>query len=250
MQGIRLVALLAALLAWCPPRASAQLADPPRSPSAEDISSARDAFLRGMEFAGDRRFEEARREFVHSYSLSGSPVALFNLASTLASLERHREAVVAFERLLVAPALDATIRSQAEPMLAHSATQVARVRLHGEVGAARLRVDRGPPRPFERSPEVVVLDPGPHALEASRDGAESWTWRGALAPGEALDLAVELLTVDVTAPRVVEPGGIDPYAALGVSVAIGVGLAVIVGAIIADAEAQLSPRTGLVFELP
>lgn len=249
MQGIRLFAVLAALLATGPSGVSAQLPVPPPSPSREDISQARAAFVRGMEFARERRFEAARREFVHSYSLSGSPVALFNLASTLASLEEHRDAVAAFERLLAAPALDSTIRSQAEPMMTLAAVHVARVRLLGELEGATLRVDGGPPRRLARVPEVVVLDPGVHELLAERAGAADWTWRGSLAAGDALDLAVELLG-DETAREGPDPGGIEPYAALGIAIAVGAVLAALVGALVIDAEAQLAPRTGLVFELP
>lgn len=251
MQGIRVVALLAALLVAGPGRASAQLPEPAPSPSEHDISQARDAFVRGMGFANEGRFEAARREFVHSYSLSGSPVALFNLASTLTSLEQHRATVEAYERLLADPSLDPTIRSQAEGLLRQAAALVARIRLHGELGGAILSVDGGPARPLAQSPEVVLLDPGSHRLTARREGSDDWTWAGALSPGEALDLAVELFAPAEPAEVTPEPQeGLDPYLALALAIAAGAVVAALVGGLVADAEAQLSPRTGLVFELP
>lgn len=246
MHRIWLVALIAALLAAGPTTAFAQLPDPPRGPSEDDVSQAREAFVRGMELAGERRFAQARREFVHSYSLSGSPVALFNLASTLQSLELPRDAAVAFERLLADPGLDATIRGRAEPMLAEVALAVARVRLHGELAGATLRLDGGPPRLLLRSPTVVVVDPGAHRLDAERAGAEPWHWDGRLSRGAALDLAVEL-----AAARAPEPGGgVDPGVVVGIGVAAGVLIGVLVGSLVLDAEAQLAPRTPWVIVLP
>ena len=251
MQAFRTISLGAVWLLLGPTVVCAQLPDAPASPSQEDVLQARDAFVRGMEFAGEQRFEDARREFVHSYALSGSPVALFNLASTLRSLEAHREAGQAFERLLANPDLDATIRSQAEPMYVDVVVQIARIRLHGDLDGATLRVDRGAPRSIAGSSTTVVVDPGQHDLRADRAGAEPWSWSGVLDAGDSLDLLVELAVSEAGEPTT--PGtevDVTPVIAVGVSVGLAVAVIAIIVGVVVDSEAQLGPRTPLVLELP
>lgn len=250
MPAIRTIApLLVALLA-APAAARAQLPDPPPAAPEDDVLRAREAFLRGMEFAGERRFEDARREFVHSYALSGSPVALFNLASTLRSLGRHREASEAFERLLADRGLEPSVRAQAEPMHAEVVQHVARLRLRGELDGATLRVDREPARPLRGDAVTVFVDPGAHDLGADRAGAAPWRWSGTLEAGTARELLVDFEAV--AAAGASTAGSPDPAALAAIGAAVGIALAiagVIVGVVL-DAEAQLDPRTTLVLELP
>lgn len=250
MQAIRTLALLVAGLLGAPAAVCAQLPDPPARPPEADVLAAREAFLRGMEFAGERRFEDARREFVHSYALSGSPVALFNLASTLQSLGRHREAGEAFERLLAIRDLPGPMRAQAQPMYAEVVTRVARLRLHGELDGATLRVDREPARPLEGDAVTVVLDPGAHELTAERH-EEAWRWSGTLEAGAMRDLLVNLTAAEDPGERPAG-GGVDDavWIGIGAGAAALVVVAAIVVGVVLDAEAQLDPRTPLVLELP
>ena len=225
--------------------ARAQLPDPPVEPAQSEVLDARAAFVRGTEFAQQERFEDARREFMHSYALSGSPVALFNLASTLRSLGHHHDAAEALVRLLANPHLDAQIRRRAEPMYALEVQRVGRLRLHDAPGGATLRLDGGVPRALHGPLETIVVRPGTHSLRADLAEHHAWTWSGGVGAGEALDLVVELTR---EAP---EPAEDDPVAAIAVVASL---VAVAIGAIVTyavlDAEAQLVPRTGVVIELP
>jgi len=254
MRALGTIALLVLGSLAISASARAQLPSPPDAPSAEDVAEGREAFIRGMEFARERRFAAARREFVHSYALSGSPVALFNLASTLRSLEEHVTATQAFARLLATPQLDPRIRSQAEPMYREVAGHVGRLILHGALDGATLRVDAGPARPLSGDREAVAVAPGRHELRADRAGAEPWTWRGDVEAGAALDLLVELRAADAQPPA--NDGSTDDAAdplplALGLTGgALAVIAAIVIGVVVADSESQLGPRTTLVLELP
>ena len=243
-------ALILAAACSLPSVACAQLPAPPVNPSDAEVLEAREAFVRGTQFGAEDRFEEARREFLHSYALSGSPVALFNLASSLRSLDLHREAAEAFIRLLANPDLDARIRSRAAPMYAQVVAHVTRLRLYGQLDRATLRIDGGLPMPLAGQTHTVVVDPGRHELVANRRASAPWTWSGSTEPGTSLDLLVDLdpLTSSATGD---EPETDDtPWIAAGVcTIAAALLVGVIVGVVL-DAEAQLGPRTPFVIELP
>lgn len=255
MRALGTIALFVLGSLATPGSVRAQLPSPPDAPSAQDVAQGREAFVRGMEFARERRFAAARREFVHSYASSGSPAALFNLASTLNSLEEHVVAAQAFARLLAMPGLDPRIRSQAEPMYRDVVRHVGRLILHGSLDGATLRVDSGAARPLSGDREAVPVEPGRHDLRADREGSRPWTWSGEVGAGEALDLLVELRAAeDASSPGRGDPGGDsdDPLPlALGLTGgALAVVAAIVIGVVVADAESQLDPRTPLVLELP
>ncbi len=235
---LRSVTLLLALLAL-PPAARAQLPEPPASPSDADVARARDLFVQGVEHAQSERWTQALDAFVRSYAASGSPVALFNVASTLRELGRMREAIEAFDRLLAARALDDEMRLGAERLRAQTASQLAGVALDGvPPGEARVSAD-GATRTSTERPIALELDPGAHELRVELDGYAPWRWQGTLAPGAMLALDADL------APA----GGGDalPWILGAVGLAVA---GAIVAIVVADFEAQLHPRTALVIALP
>ncbi|HJL20046.1 MAG TPA: hypothetical protein RMH99_30555 [Sandaracinaceae bacterium LLY-WYZ-13_1] len=243
--------LTAALLAGSAlvSRATAQtLPEPPVDPSPAEIARGRDAFVEGMAHARAERWARARTCFTRSYRLSGSPVALFNLASTLRSMGRYVAARDAFDRLLSNASIDVQTQRAAERMRAEVAARVARLQVRGvPPGPARVEVD-GATRPAVRErPVALWLDPGAHAVAIAL-GARAWRWRGTLGEGGSR-------TIDAVfdAPEAAdEPGeGPDdptPWIVLGG--AAGAVLALVIGAVVADAEAQLDPRSPHVLELP
>jgi tetratricopeptide (TPR) repeat protein len=235
----RSLAMALVLAAWAPALAQAQLPQAPSAPSEDDVARARARFVEGMTWAQAGRWEAALDAFEASYALSGSPVALFNLAGALRELGRSREAREAFDRLLVDPALDADLRARTAPLRAEVAAQVARVRVEGvPAGEARVLADGAERETTARRPVEVELDPGARAL-AIEVAARRWDWAGTLAPGVRLELTASFR----------EPA-LDPlpWALLGVGLAAVA--AALVTALVLDAEAQLDPRTALVIRLP
>jgi len=203
-----------------------------------------------MQFGEEGRFDDARREFIHSYAQSGSPVALFNLASTLRSLELPRDAAEAFIRLLANPDLDASVRERATPMYADVVARVTRLRLYGPLEGATIRIDDALPRSLTGQTQTIVVNPGPHDLIADRRGSRPWRWSGAARAGASVDLLVEFQAIGEDPTDEAGEAGDEGWVIAGVSAAIAVALGVIIGAAVLDAEAQLGPRTGLVVELP
>ena len=240
MRALFVAALAAAALT--PAGARAQLPDPPAAPSDADVSQARDRFVHGMELAQNEDWEPALAEFVRSYALSGSPVALFNAGSTLRSLHRFVEARDAFDRLLGDPEIDEEMRRAAEEMRVHVTAQVASVTVDGVPSGAASVVADGAERPAtSERPIEVELDPGERALTIRLPAHVPWSWQGSLEPGARLRLDAEL------AP---EPsGGGDALGwILGIAGVVVAG--VIIGFVVGDLEAQLDPRTSLVVAVP
>lgn len=236
-------ALAAALvLALVPANAWAQLPEPPAAPSDADVSQARDRFVHGMELAQAEEWEAALDEFVRSYALSGSPVALFNVGSTLRSLRRFLDARAAFDRLLGDPELDEDTRRAAEAMRTEVSAQVASVTVHGvPSGAVRVVADGDARAAPDARPIELELDPGRRALTISMPAHVPWSWEGSLEPGARLRLDAQL------APH--PQGGADvlPWILAGAAAVV---VGVIIGLVVADLEAQLDPRTPLVITLP
>lgn len=229
------------LLALCagPSAARAQLPDPPRAPSDEDVARARELFVQGVGHAERHAWDEALDAFVRSYAASGSPVALYNVASTLRELGRYRDAREAFDRLLADPALDDETRMSATRLRTEVAARVARVTVERvPPGEARVRSGAEVRETTER-PIELELDPGPREIGVELPAHEPWRWSGSLAPGAVLVLDASLAPV----------GGDDPLPwILG---AVGAVLAgVVLTIVVADLEAQLDPRTPLVIALP
>lgn len=229
------------LLALCagPSAARAQLPDPPRAPSDEDVAHARELFVQGVGHAEQNAWDEALDAFVRSYAASGSPVALYNVASTLRELGRYRDARDAFDRLLAEPALDDETRMSATRLRTEVAARVARVTVERvPPGEARVRSGAEVRETTER-PIELELDPGPREIGVELPAHEPWRWSGSLAPGAVLVLDASLAPV----------GRDDPLPwILG---AVGAVLAgVVLTIVVADVEAQLDPRTPLVIALP
>ena len=237
---------LVVLLSWVG-GARAQLPEPPARPSAEDVARAREIFIRGVGHAEAEAWAPAARDFLQSYRLSGSPVALLNAGTSLARQGRHRDATEALLRVLHDPSFDDPTRDALERALQGSSAHVAIVTLHGlpdeGVRWALDRTDRGPPT---RQPLVIVLEPGAHHIAVTQPGLAPWVYEAPLQAGARVERNV------VFAPEVetVEPGGDEawPWILVGVLGALAVGG--IVAAVALDAEAQLQPRSPFVIELP
>lgn len=134
------------------------------------VSQSRCARLRGDPPVGDfwEQWDAALEEFARSYALSGSPAALFNMASTLRALGRFREARDAIDRLLEDPYLDEATRANAGELRAEVAANVSRVTLEGvPEGWARVHADGALRETTQSRPIQLDLDPGHRVLRLS-----------------------------------------------------------------------------------
>src|SRR5689334_16940428 len=107
--------------------ATAVHAQPP-DPS---LNEARELFRDGLTAMEQGRVADALRAFERSYDLAPNAATLFNVATTLRALGRHRDARDTFDRLLAAPSLPEDLRTRATEMRRETAARVAVLSLAG-----------------------------------------------------------------------------------------------------------------------
>lgn len=200
-----------------------------------DSESAREAFAEGIEAAADAQWERARERFAASYELEPKVAALYNLATALRALGRHREARDALDGVLSDPDAREDVRDAARSMRVEEQAQLARLVLSLEPPMVRLRID-GHPRPDRgERPLVLEVDPGSRALDVERDGARPYRWSGRLSPGEERRLDVAL-QAEVSERRVVK----SPWLWVGVGAVL---VAVVTVIVVARANRDLTPQS-------
>ena len=247
----RLLPLLC--LAWLVPAgAAAQLPVPPPNPSAVDVDAAREEFVRGMEHAQQSRWRPALERFLASYGLSGSPAALYNVASTLRSLDRPRAALEAVERLLEDPTLDSGSRGRAEELRDEVQVLVATLIVRGlPSGQATVMADGTARTPTHDRPLEIRLDPGLRVVTVEVPPRARFEWTDEISPGARVEVDANLLGADAPGASASFGGGEDlTPLAVGLGVGGAVLLALIVTLVVLDADAQIAPRAGLVITLP
>jgi tetratricopeptide (TPR) repeat protein len=214
---------------------------PAQAPTPRD--DAREAFLEGSAAADEGRWTDAVDSFRRAYTLSASPVALFNVGFALRALGRYLEASRAFDELL-AGTLDDETRAESERLRLEVRSRLAHLDLSGwpEGLDLELRVDARP-RPVGRAPSVRFdLDPGDHSVSVRSAGHEPWEWAGALAAGETRALRVALLPVRLDPPS--SSVWAEPWLWVVVGVVVAASAAV-AGWAIDDAQ-QLRPEATVV----
>lgn len=247
-----LLAALASLGAT--PDASAQsrgeryrLEHPEGEVDAATVERARALYEEGLSHVEAGRWADALERFEASYRISGIAAALFNAASTLRSMGRHRDARDAFDQLLSDHAdLDASVRAEAEARRHEEAGRVALILLTGLADApdAEVMLDGLPVTVEARDPAELETDPGRHAVRVEREGFEPWREELQLTDGERARLHVELTAIDTPAPIIVAEEGEAIHESPVFWTIVGV---VVAGAAVAlgfflHADAQLSPR--------
>lgn len=194
----RVLFALLAVLALFANVAHAQPTTWPRpigEPSAEALGEARERYVEGTDLAAEGRWADALDAFSVAYARSGVAAALFNVATTLRSLGRHREARDAFDQLLAEhPEADEEMRADATRFRTEVAVRVALVMIGGVPRAPKLElwVDGARRSLDEARPVVAEVDPGPHSLRLELDRHAPWLWEGALGDGERLALEASL----------------------------------------------------------
>ncbi|MGE0784511.1 MAG: tetratricopeptide repeat protein [Sandaracinaceae bacterium] len=195
-----LLLLVPAAAAAQPPTSAAryEVAAPAGEVGEDDAARARDAYTQGLSELQAGRWADAARLFEVAYRLSGVPAALFNHATALRSLGRHRDARDAFAQLLRDhPDLDPERRAEAEARMREEAGRVALVLLAGldDVSDARVLFD-GASQAVLRHPVEIEADAGEHAVEVAREGYERWRREVSLTDGQRESFVVELVPID------------------------------------------------------
>ncbi len=225
--------------AEAPPRPSTyQLARPDGEPTEADLERALGLYEDATAELDAARWADAARLFAEVYRLSGLAAALFNHATALRSLGRHRDARDAFRQLLGQhPELSDERRSDAEARMREEAGRVALVLVAGLDDAPNARVTfDGAAVPALSHPVEIETDPGPHAVGVQRPGFSPWRRELTLGDGERETVRVELEALDTE--EVYESPWF--WTILG-AVLLGGGIAI--GLLVQDGV-QLEPREG------
>ena len=211
---VRSSALLAALgLVLIASTAGAQqrysLERPRGEPSQAALQEARALFLSGSSAVEAGRWADALQNFERSYQLSGVAAALYNVATALRSLGRHRDARDAFLQLLSAHGeLDPNMRREAEARRAEEAARVAVLSLAGlpTGGELQVRFDNVAVSDSGERPLEVEADAGQHALRVDLPRHRPWLWEGRLRDGQYTSITVrlELAPVEVETQSIFE----------------------------------------------
>jgi hypothetical protein len=193
---------LALLVFFCALSLNTQVRAEPRA-----VDLARESYVQGIEAAKNERWFDAVEHFRHSYELSHTTAALYNLGVALRALGRHREARDTFSVLLEgAGKLDQATRENAEKLLRDAGQRVVPLRIAGfdPAGAYEVVVD-GVPNAVSGETELTLeVDEGRHALSVQRGARSVLRWTGAVQAGSPLSL--ELAAPPPEEPmRTVEP---------------------------------------------
>jgi len=237
------IALLVLLL---PVSASAQYAvsEPAGEPTEIEMSRARELYVGGGRMVREGRWADALTAFEEAYQISGIPAALFNAATTLRSMGRHRDSRDLFRQVLAIDGLDDETREQSEIRMREEAGRVALILLAGlgELPSARLELDGRIVEGPREDPVELETDPGEHAVAVLMEGHVPWREELALSDGDRATLHVELETLEELWQSPVL------WTIVGVVLAGGAAAA----AVLVNDAAQLSPRPmfdGVVVEL-
>lgn len=181
-------------------------ASPEAPPTEAQLNEARAHFDRGVTLFDGGDNDGALVEFQRAYELSRRPTVLFNVAATHRALRRYGEAIDAL-RLFLASNLDEAQRRQrrdAERTLRELEQLIARLTITIDPSDATLQVDGR----VQQQGSTLVVGPGTHRIQATRDGRRTHLQEFTIASGETRELRITLLPMDGATPS----GRVDPTA--------------------------------------
>jgi hypothetical protein len=170
-----------------PIRARAEGADPART------AAARTAFDEGVERADAHDFEAARTLFERAMALRDSPVIRFNLGMVLVELGKLVEASELFRTLSLDERAAAELRGRAGEQYEALRPRLAflRVVLEPASASAQVELDTRTLSADELGMSMPV-DPGEHALRATREGRALAVEHVRLDEGEARSVSLQV----------------------------------------------------------
>jgi tetratricopeptide (TPR) repeat protein len=182
--------------------APAGAATAPAVPTDPNREVARQAYIDGTTAAEEARWADALRLFQQAYDLSHNPAALFNVATTLRALGRHRDARDAIDHLFRDhPSLPEELRNEALAMRTQEAARVATLAINNAPQRPDLtvRLDGRTLEVPSTRPIRLETDPGQHSVDLSADQPpelQAFHWEQMLADGELAIVNVDMPEVD------------------------------------------------------
>jgi hypothetical protein len=163
------------------------------APTEDQLAEARAHFERGVLLfdAGDN--DGALVEFQRAYDLSRRATVLFNIAATCQALRRYGEAIEALRRFLAESTEEQRRqRRDAERTLRELEQLIAHLTITVDPPNATLQVDGRVQPPGT----ALVVGPGTHRIQISRDGYLTHLQEFVIASGENRELRVRLVPME------------------------------------------------------
>jgi hypothetical protein len=160
------------------------------------LRTAREHFLRAVQFYDNADYKLALVEFRRSYELSQNYRILYNIGQVNHQLNHYTKALEALELYLKNGGAEIASERRSEVLgsLDDLSKKIAHVVLVLNVGAARLFVDEEP-LGTKRSGDMITIDAGDHRIEARREGYEPARRFVTLTGSETTRLELRLLEV-------------------------------------------------------
>lgn len=159
------------------------------APTEADLAAAREHFDRGIRLFDQSDNDGALAEFQRAWELSRRPSVLFNIAATNQAMRRYGEAIAALQRFLAdAPPEPRRQRRDAEHTLEELQQLIAHVRVVLDPEDATLLLD-GRVQPTRSD---LIVGPGTHRIQASRDGYRTLTEEFTIASGVTREIHLAL----------------------------------------------------------
>lgn len=222
----------------------------PRAAAAEptpaDKSTARDAYVAGMDLRAKNDHKAALEKFKVAYALVPSPITALEVGRSLVDVG---QLVEGSEKLLEAATMPAKANESAEAKKARVEARKRADEVTPRIPSITVKLENAPKGnasvvvtvdgrsiPIDALAAPLKVNPGPHEITATVEGADAKRRSVTVAEGETKDVTIRLPDQAVAtrgasrgdppraAPRV-EPGGTSTWTYVGFTVA-GVGLVV------------------------
>lgn len=165
------------------------------TPAEDPPQTVKDLVAQGMTEYTQQHWEAARVAFLKAWELNEHYAIGGSLADVEMKLGRYREAAQHLKSALAnLPAEHAEKRAQAEASLAECRMHLSSVRLLADGMLVLVKLDNQVV-PLQSMRDELLLDPGPHKLEAEELGYQPWTLEFTAKGGESREIRIALTPV-------------------------------------------------------
>jgi tetratricopeptide (TPR) repeat protein len=157
-----------------------------RGQAGTDVELAKAHYRTGEIYYERGRYPDAAREFEEAYRLSNRPELLYNMGKSYDGAGDAARALTAYRRFLGAVKASPD-RGAVEARITALTRMVGHINVHASVEEAAVKIDG---EAIGNAPlEGLELNPGPHAIEVSKEGFA--TWRSSVMVRSAMEETVE-----------------------------------------------------------